>query len=89
MSVQISTEDFYREFPGRALPADVHGILMRVAALEDTLRGKMKVWRDADRRQSKKFKDLGDIARLVESHPHLWSLLGEDLQALIQPPDKA
>ena len=89
VSVQISTEDFYREFPGRALPADVHGILMRVAALEDTLRGKMKAWRDADRRQSKKFKDLGDIARLVESHPHLWSLLGEDLQALIQPPDKS
>jgi len=88
VSVQISTEDFYREFPGRALPADVHGILMRVAALEDTLRGKMKAWRDADRRQSKKFKDLGDIARLVESHPHLWSLLGEDLQALIQPPGK-
>ena len=87
-SVQISTEDFYREFPGRALPADVHGILMHVAALEDTLRGKMKAWRDTERRQSKKFKDLGDIARLVESHPHLWSLLSEDLQALIQPPDK-
>ncbi|MEI7902827.1 MAG: nucleotidyl transferase AbiEii/AbiGii toxin family protein [bacterium] len=88
VSVQISTEDFYREFPGRALPADVHGILMRVAALEDTLRGKMKAWRDTERRQSKKFKDLGDIARLVESHPHLWSLLGEDLQTFIQPPDK-
>ena len=88
VSVQISTEDFYREFPGRALPADVHGILMHVAALEDTLRGKMKAWRDTERRQSKKFKDLGDIARLVESHPHLWSLLSEDLQALIQPPDK-
>jgi hypothetical protein len=88
VSVQISTEDFYREFPGRALPADVHGILMRVASLEDTLRGKMKAWRDTERRQSKKFKDLGDIARLVESHPHVWSLLGEDLQALIHPPDK-
>ena len=86
VSVQISTEDFYREFPGRSQPADVHGILMRVAALEDTLRGKMKAWRDTERRQSKKFKDLGDIARLVESHPQLWSLLGEDLQALIQLP---
>ena len=89
VSVQISTEDFYREFPGRAQPADVHGILMRVASLEDTLLGKMKAWRDTERRQSKKFKDLGDIARLVESHPHLWALLGEDLQALIQPPHKA
>jgi hypothetical protein len=86
VSVQISTEAFYREYPGRAVPADVHGILMRVASIEDTLRGKMKAWRDTERRQSKKFKDLGDLARLVESHPHLWPLLGDDLQALIQRP---
>lgn len=86
VSVQISTEAFYQEYPGRAVPADVHGILMRVASIEDTLRGKMKAWRDTKRRQSKKFKDLGDLARLVESHPHLWPLLGDDLQALIQRP---
>jgi hypothetical protein len=42
VSIQLSTEDFYREFPSRAVPADVHGILMRVASLEDTLRGKIK-----------------------------------------------
>jgi hypothetical protein len=42
--IQLSTEEFYREFPSRAIPADVHGILMRVASLEDTLRGKMKEW---------------------------------------------
>ena len=28
-----------------------------------------------------------DVMRLVESHPHLWSLLGEELQALIQRPE--
>ncbi|MEI6262471.1 MAG: nucleotidyl transferase AbiEii/AbiGii toxin family protein, partial [Deltaproteobacteria bacterium] len=72
VSVQLSTEDFYKDYPSRSVPADIHGILMRVASLEDTLRGKIKAWRDADRRQSKKFKDLGDIARLVESHPQLW-----------------
>ena len=86
VSIQLSTEDFYREFPGRAVPADVHGILMRVASLEDTLRGKIKAWSDTERRQSKKIKDLGDIARLVESHPHLWNLLGEELQSQIQKP---
>ncbi|MFZ2653928.1 MAG: nucleotidyl transferase AbiEii/AbiGii toxin family protein [Victivallales bacterium] len=86
VSIQLSTEDFYREFPSRAVPADVHGILMRVASLEDTLRGKIKAWSDTDRRQSKKIKDLGDIARLVESHPHLWNLLGEELQSQIQKP---
>lgn len=68
------------------MPADVHGILMRVASLEDTLRGKIKAWKDTERRQSKKIKDLADIARLVESHPRLWMTLGAELQALIQQP---
>lgn len=84
VSVQLSTEDFYKDYPSRSVPADIHGILMRVASLEDTLLGKIKAWRDADRRQSKKFKDLGDIARLVESHPQLWELLDPDLKAIIQ-----
>ena len=64
--------------------ADIHGILMRVASLEDTLKGKIKAWKDTARRQSKKLKDLGDIARLVESHPHLWELLDTDLKEIIQ-----
>ena len=84
VSMQLSTENFYKEFPSRAVPADVHGILMRVASLEDTLRGKIKAWRDAERRQSKKLKDLGDIARLVESHPSLWESLDPDLKEIIQ-----
>ena len=84
LSIQLSTEDFYKDFPGRAVPADIHGILMRVASLEDTLRGKIKAWRDRERRQSKKLKDLSDIARLVESHPHLWDLLDADLKEIVQ-----
>jgi hypothetical protein len=84
ISIQLSTEDFYREFPSRSVPADIHGILMRVASLEDTLQGKIKAWKDTERRQSKKLKDLGDIARLVESHPRLWKLLGADLKEIIQ-----
>ncbi len=84
--IQIRTADFYNEFPNRAVPADVHGILMRVASLEDTLMGKIQAWRDTERRQSKKLKDLGDIARLVESHPHLWSLLDSELKTQINQP---
>lgn len=86
VSIQLSTEAFYDEYPNRSVPADVHGILMRVASLEDTLRGKIKAWNDAGRRQSKKIKDLGDIARLVESHPHLWHSLPIELQSLIDRP---
>jgi hypothetical protein len=49
VSLQLSTEDFYRDFASRAVPADVHGILLRVAALEDTLAGKIKAWRTPER----------------------------------------
>lgn len=68
---QLSTEDFYSGFPLRAIAADVHGIPLRVASLEDTLRGKIKAWSDAERRRSKQIKELADIARLVEAHPRL------------------
>jgi len=88
ISIQLSTEEFYRDFPFRAVPADVHGILMRVASLDDTLRGKMKAWREPERRQSKRIKDLADIARLVEAHPRLWDFLTDDLKRQIQPPEK-
>lgn len=88
VSLQLSTEEFYREFPARAVPADVHGILLRVASLEDTLRGKMKAWSEPERRQSKRIKNLGDIARLVEAHPRLWNLLTDDLKRQVQPPEQ-
>ncbi|HEX8280531.1 MAG TPA: nucleotidyl transferase AbiEii/AbiGii toxin family protein, partial [Chthoniobacterales bacterium] len=86
VAMQLSTEEFYRDFPARAVAADVHGILLRVAALEDTLRGKMKAWSDTARRQSKRMKDLSDIARLTEAHPELWERLSEELQARIERP---
>jgi hypothetical protein len=86
VSLQLTTADFYRDFPSRAVPADVHGILLRVASLEDTLRGKIEAWSDDTRRQSKRLKDLGDIARLVESHPQLWAGLTPELQRQIERP---
>jgi hypothetical protein len=86
ISIQISTEKFYAGFPERSVPADVHGILMRVASLEDTMLGKIEAWKDPGRRQSKKIKDLADIARLVENHHRLWGILGKELQAMVNKP---
>jgi hypothetical protein len=88
LSLQLSTEDFYRDFPSRAVPADVHGILLRVASVEDTLKGKIKAWSESGRRQSKRIKDLADIARLVEAHPQLWASLTDDLKQQVQRPEK-
>lgn len=87
VSLQLSTEAFYHEFASRAVPADVHGILLRVASLCDTLAGKIKAWKTTDRRQSKRIKDLGDISRLVESHPELWADLPPELKEQIERPE--
>ena len=89
VSLQLSTEAFYRDFPSRAVPADVHGILLRVASLPDTLGGKIRAWSDPTRRQSKRIKDLADIVRLVEEHPYLWDSLTEDLKQQVQRPEAA
>ena len=87
VSIQLSTEDFYRDYPARAVPADVHGILMRVASLEDTLKGKIKAWSEPQRRQSKRIKDLADIVRLIEAHPGLWEDLPYELKEQVQEPE--
>jgi hypothetical protein len=47
--------------------------------MPDTLRGKILVWQDPERRASKRQKDLLDIMRLVEAHPKLRKLLPADL----------
>ncbi len=71
VSIQISTEAMYLDFPSRSLATEVHGILMRVASLEDTLKGKLAVFSAPERRGSKRMKDLLDISRLLETHPEL------------------
>jgi hypothetical protein len=86
LRVQISTEEFYREFPARSVPADVHGILMRVASVEDTLRGKLKAYNESGRRPSKRQKDLTDIMRLVEAHQELKVSLPLEIQEKFEIP---
>ena len=44
---------------------------MAVASLSDVLQGKLWAYSDPTRRQSKRQKDLADIARLIETHPEL------------------
>lgn len=86
VSVQRSTEDFSSDFPSRSVPADVHGLLMRVASLDDTLAGNIKAWAEPTHRQSKQAKDFTDIVRLVEAHPRLWSSLTPELRQLVKQP---
>jgi hypothetical protein len=56
---------------------------MKVAALEDLLNGKVWAYSDEERRKSKRQKDLADIMRLVETHPHLFDLIPDNIKSII------
>lgn len=71
LRVQIQTDARYRAFVERAVEADVLGMTLPVASLEDVLQGKIWAVLDPERRGSKRQKDLADIARLIEAYPHL------------------
>ena len=84
VSIQISTEAMYLDFPSRSVPTEVHGILMRVASLEDTLKGKIAAYSDKERRGSKKLKDLTDISRLLETHPELNESIPDEILSRLE-----
>jgi hypothetical protein len=71
LSVQIQTDPRYAAFVERARRAEVLGLELPVAAVEDVLQGKIWAAQDPERRRSKQLKDLSDIARLVETYPAL------------------
>jgi len=71
LRVQLQTDVRYQPFIARAVEREVLGYRMRVAALPDVLQGKLWAYQDVARRASKRQKDLADILRLVETHPHL------------------
>jgi hypothetical protein len=53
---------------------------MKVAALEDVLRGKVWAYMDETRRRSKRQKDLADIMRIIEVFPELAEKLPRTLK---------
>ena len=86
VSIQISKEEIYLDFPSRSVPANVHGILMRVASLEDTLAGKLAAYPEPQRRRTKKLKDILDLGRLVDAHPELVDLLPPEVLTKLENP---
>jgi len=49
----------------------VLGYKMKVANLQDVLKGKIWAYADKTRRRSKRQKDLADISRIIEEYPLL------------------
>lgn len=84
LRIQIQTDPKYQGFIARASRQMILGYETSVAALEDVLQGKVWAFSDPTRRASKRQKDLADIMRLVETHPHLMALLTEPLRKQIR-----
>lgn len=79
LRVQIQTDLRYLDFPERATPREVLGLMLPVASVEDLLQGKIWAASDAGRRPTKRQKDLLDIARLMEKYPYLRERVPEEL----------
>jgi len=83
LRVQIQTDPRYAAFVSSAVQKTVLGRAMPVARLEDVLSGKIWAAMDPQRRGSKRQKDLADIARILESYPHLRTQVPVDVLKML------
>jgi len=84
LRIQIQTDIRYQDFIKRAESKVLLDYKVKVAAIEDVLLGKIWAHSDAERRKSKRQKDLADIIRIIESYPHLASKLPDEIKELIK-----
>ena len=80
LRIQLQTDLRYQRFISFAQDRDMLGYRMKVARLEDVLRGKVWAYIDKTRRKSKRQKDLADIFRIIEKYPHLEASLPQSLR---------
>jgi len=80
LRIQFQTDLRYQSFLSTANEKNVLGYTMKVARLEDVLQGKVWAYMDKTRRKSKRQKDLADILRIIEKHPHLEASLPQTLR---------
>lgn len=83
LRVQFQTDERYQAFPERAEFREVLGKTLPVARVEDVLQGKVWATQDRTRRPSKRQKDLADIARLIETYPHLRAQVPDGILSLL------
>lgn len=79
LSIQLTTDPRYQDFPARAERQEVLGLTIPVAALHDVVQGKIWAWQDQERRLTKRKKDELDLLRLAEAHPHLAASLPREI----------
>jgi hypothetical protein len=83
LRIQFTTDERYQAFLARSVEAEVLGLRVRVASLEDVTQGKLWAYSDPRRRLSKRKKDELDLIRLAEAHPDLKSAYPGELREQI------
>jgi len=84
LRIQFTTDERYQAFLDRAVEAEVLGVRVKVACLEDVTQGKLWAYGDARRRFAKRKKDELDLIRLAEAYPGLKKLYPAELVGLIE-----
>jgi hypothetical protein len=84
LRIQFTTDERYQAFLARSAEAEVLGVRVRIACLEDVTRGKLWAYSDPERRLSKRKKDELDLIRLAESHPELATLYPDELRRQLE-----
>jgi hypothetical protein len=80
LRIQFTTDTRYQTFLARSIQAEVLGVHVRIACLQDVTQGKLWAYGDPQRRLSKRKKDELDLIRLAEAHPELKSLYPAELR---------
>ena len=83
LRIQFTTDQRYQAFLARSVEAEVLGLRVRVASLQDVAQGKLWAYSDPQRRLSKRKKDELDLIRLAEAHPELKSAYPDELREQI------
>ncbi len=84
LRIQFTTDSRYQAFLSRATEANVLGVRVKIASLEDVTQGKLWAYSDPRRRLSKRKKDELDLIRLAEKYPALKSMYPAELRAQIE-----
>jgi hypothetical protein len=84
LRIQFTTDDRYQAFLTRSIEAEVLGVHVRIACLEDVTQGKLWAYSDPRRRLTKRKKDELDLIRLAEAYPELKSLYPPELREQIE-----
>jgi hypothetical protein len=81
LRIQFTTDERYQDFLSRSVEAEVLGVRVKIASIQDVTRGKLWAYLDPARRLSKRKKDELDLIRLAESYPELKAGYPTELRA--------